>query len=255
MKEIILNEGTDVTELLGIQKYEPPIPAQLGGKVKGNFPSFIRKTDEERVQNLVKDYMKWVEYGILFYATEKLDGTSATYYLYDGEFGVCSRNWDMQRPTPIEKGATIICDDGIERLVQENTYWKVARELDIEAKMRAIGGNFMVQGEIIGEGIQSNKYKIKGQTLRVFSYFNIVTYEYGNLDELIGITNSMDLIMVPVIDEYFTLPKTIEGILAYAESKSRINTQIEREGVVVRSVDSVISFKAISNKFLIENKE
>ena len=90
MKEIILNEGTDVTELLGIQKYEPPIPAQLGGKVKGNFPSFIRKTDEERVQNLVKDYMKWVEYGILFYATEKLDGTSATYYLYDGEFGVCS---------------------------------------------------------------------------------------------------------------------------------------------------------------------
>ena len=89
-----LFEGMDVTEVLSITKYEPPIPASLAGKVKGLFPSFLHKTDEERVQNLAN------EFGILhlfqpnktYYVTEKLDGSSATFYFRNGEFGVCSRN-------------------------------------------------------------------------------------------------------------------------------------------------------------------
>jgi RNA ligase (TIGR02306 family) len=82
-------EGLDVTERLGIVKYEPPIPAELAGKVKGPFPSFLHKTDEERVQNIS------VEYSAMcyrsehkFYVTEKLDGSSATFYFRKGEFGV-----------------------------------------------------------------------------------------------------------------------------------------------------------------------
>ena len=58
---LVIEEGADVTELLGVEKYEPPIPAELSGKVKGYFPSFIHKTDEERVQNLVKEYAQWKE--------------------------------------------------------------------------------------------------------------------------------------------------------------------------------------------------
>ena len=87
---LVIEEGVDVSEILGIVKYEPPIPAQLAGKVKGYFPSFIRKTDEERVQNLTKEYEGWKAQK--FYVTEKLDGSSATFYLKDGVFGVCSRN-------------------------------------------------------------------------------------------------------------------------------------------------------------------
>jgi len=88
-----LPEGMDVTEMLSIVKYEAPIPAELSGKVKGGFPYFLHKTDEERVQNLVNEYE---EYKLTskhqFYMTEKLDGSSATFYMNEGEFGVCSRN-------------------------------------------------------------------------------------------------------------------------------------------------------------------
>ncbi len=91
-------EGLDVTEMLGIVKYEPPIPAELAGKVKGLFPSFIRKTDEERIQNLASEYELFKtqnKEGVKFYVTEKLDGSSATYYFKDGIFGVCSRNLEL----------------------------------------------------------------------------------------------------------------------------------------------------------------
>jgi RNA ligase (TIGR02306 family) len=77
--------GMDVTNLLGIVKYEPPIPAELAGKVKGLFPSFIRKTDEERIQNLSSEYDELKNH--TYYVTEKLDGSSATFYIKDGEFG------------------------------------------------------------------------------------------------------------------------------------------------------------------------
>ena len=80
--------GDDVTEVLGIVKYEPPIPAELAGKVKGLFPSFLRKTDEERVQNLALEYETYKNSNHQFYVTEKLDGSSATFYFKDGVFGV-----------------------------------------------------------------------------------------------------------------------------------------------------------------------
>ena len=144
---MVIEEGVDVTDLLGIVKYEPPIPAELSGKVKGNFPSFLRKTDEERVQNLTKEYEQYIQSDQKFYITEKLDGSSATFYFKDGVFGVCSRNLELLETA-------------------ENTFWKVARELDLENKMKKFGINMSLQGELIGEGIQGNPYKIKGQTVK-----------------------------------------------------------------------------------------
>ena len=82
--EISLEEGMDVTELLGIIKYEPPIPAELSGKVKGMFPSFISKTDEIRAQNIPNEYKTYIESNDNFYITEKLDGSSATFYINNG---------------------------------------------------------------------------------------------------------------------------------------------------------------------------
>ena len=90
--------GGDVTELLGIQKYEPPVPAQLSGQVRGNFPTAVPKTDQERVQNLKKEVQAWTETGTLWELTEKLDGSSCTMYLdLDNEFHVCSRNLSLQK--------------------------------------------------------------------------------------------------------------------------------------------------------------
>ena len=230
--------GMDVTMLLGICKYEPPIPAELAGKVKGLFPSFIQKTDEERVQNLSTEYENWkIQSKHKFYVTEKLDGTSATFYIKDGEFGVCSRNLELLE-------------------TEGNTFWKVARELDLENKMKSIGKNLSLQGELIGEGIQGNPYGIKGQTVRFFTGFDIDKYQRIPFTELTVMLMEMGLQSVPVLDQEFgfLLPDTIEEMLEYAEGKSVLNDKTEREGVVVRSIDGTISFKSISNKFLLSEK-
>ena len=231
-----LPEGMDVTEMLGIVKYEPPIPAELAGKVKGQFPSFLRKTDEERVQNLVKEYEEYrIQSKHQFYITEKLDGSSATFYLNNGEFGVCSRNLELLE-------------------TEGNTFWKVAREMDLENKLRQYGRNLSLQGELIGEGIQGNPYKIKGHTVKFFNVFDIDKQQRVAINEFLTIMDELNLDFVPYLEVPAMLPNTVEGMLKYAEGKSRLNDKTEREGVVVRSMDNTISFKAISNNFLLNEK-
>ena len=225
--------GDDVSDILGIIKYDPPIPAELAGVCKGNFPSFLKKTDEERVQNLSNEYQEYLASEINFYATEKLDGSSASFYLRDGEFGVCSRNLELKENA-------------------NNSFWKVARSLDIENKLKQLPYNACLQGELIGEGIQSNPYKINGQDVRFFNLFNIDTYELMPIDDLCVFCQDVDLLPVP--NYSFILPKTIDELLLIAEGKSVLGNA-EREGLVIRSADSKISFKVISNKFLLNNKE
>lgn len=231
-----LPEGMDVTDMLGITKYEPPIPAELAGKVKGQFPSFLRKTDEERVQNLEKEYQEY-RYGSKhqFYVTEKLDGSSATYYLKDGEFGVCSRNLELLE-------------------TEGNTFWKVAREMDLEGKMKSLNKNICFQGELIGEGIQGNPYKIKGQKVMFFNMFDIDLQERMSMPVFVDTMELLGFDYVPFLELPFLFPNTVEDMLKYAEGKSKLNPHTEREGVVVRSFDNSISFKAISNKFLLNEK-
>jgi len=226
-------EGLDVTGTLGIVKYEPPIPAQLSGLVKGNFPSFLKKTDEERVQNLTKEY---AIYSLdKFYVTEKLDGSSVTYYVKDGVFGVCSRNLDLLED-------------------ENNSMWKFAIESGLRDRLVGLEKNLAVQGEIIGEGIQGNPYQRIGQTVRIFNGFDIDKYDYLSLSELIELVKVLEVKTVPILDLGFTLPDTIDELLLTAEGKSMLNIKTEREGIVIRSHDRKISFKAISNKFLLNEK-
>jgi len=231
-------EGLDVTEMLGVVKYEPPVPAELSGKVKGLFPSFIRKTDEERIQNLSSEYEKYRaknKLGGKFYVTEKLDGSSATFYVKDEVFSVCSRNLELLE-------------------TEGNTFWKVGRELDLEGKLRTLGFNVCLQGELIGEGVQGNPYKLKGQTVRFFNGFNIDTQENIPFLEFVELTQKLGLKTVPILEFDFDLPNSIDNMLEYAESSSSLNTNFSREGVVVRSYDRTISFKSISNQFLLNEK-
>jgi RNA ligase (TIGR02306 family) len=252
---LVIEEGVDVTGLLGIVKYDPPIPAQLAGQVKGYFPSFLRKTDEERVQNLTKEYESWrLSSELKFYATEKLDGSSATFYIKDGEFGVCSRNLELSDPGEFVPGM-VMCADGIERPKQENTFWKVAREMKIYEKLKATGKNLCLQGELIGEGVQKNPYKIKGHTVKFYNAFDIDAQARLQLDEFMSLIESLGFETVPILGIEFSLPETIDELLQQAEGKSILNPTTEREGIVVRSIDTKISFKAISNRFLLKNEE
>lgn len=212
-----LNEGDDVTELLGIVKFEPPIPAQLAGTMKSYFPSFIPKTDEERIQNL----------------TEKLDGSSATFYYNNGVFGVCSRNIDLLE-TP------------------DNTFWKAAREMGIDEVLKGYG-NFALQGELIGEGIQGNPYKLKGHSVRFYNAYDIDAQEYLKYNDFKDVIDTNGYKTVPILEDTFTLPETVEELLLLADGKS-VLADVHREGFVVRSHSRKISFKVISNNFLLKEK-
>ena len=221
--------GTDLTERLRVDKYEPPIPADLTGKVIGPFPGFIPKTDEERVQNLLEEFATWQ--GLSFVVTEKLDGTSFTAYHRNGHFGICSRNWELSDEDP-------------------NSYWKVAAETQLQEKLGR--QNLAIQGEMIGEGIQKNMYKLRGQHLFVFHLFDIDQHRFYSYEETCDFCRKNDLQMVPLISADFQLPAKVEDLLRMADGPSILNEKAGREGLVLRSADRKISFKAISNAFLEE---
>lgn len=229
------NEGEDVTDILGIQKYEAPIPAQLTGQVRSNFPSFIPKTDQERIQNLGGELAGWGMLGFAWEVTEKLDGSSMTAYLYQGEFGVCSRNLDLKED-------------------ENNSFWKAARVHDMEARLREIGRNLALQGELIGEGIQKNRYGLKGQQFFLFDIYDIDAGRYLNAIERQELIQALHVNHCPVIDRITLSGITQENLLAMAEGKSVLNEKTEREGLVFKCLNTEASFKVISNKFLLSEK-
>lgn len=226
-----LQVGDDVAEALGIFKYDPPIPAELSGVMKGSFPNFIPKTDEERIQNLTDVYSNFKK--SVFSVTEKLDGSSATYYVNNGVFGVCSRNIEL-----VEN--------------ETNTFWKQARLMNLEEKLLATGKNISIQGELIGENVQSNPYKLKGQKIMFFNAFDIDEQLYFETSDFISLINQLGLETVPMLDNFFTLPESMDELLLYSEGKSTLNPNTEREGIVIRNNRRTISFKAISNKYLLK---
>lgn len=231
---IKVSVGDDVTEMLGIQKWERPIPVELSGLVKGNWPDGIPKTDQERVQNIVNMYQFYKNSGYTFELTEKLEGTSATYYLdLEGEFHVCSRNINL-------------------KYSETNLYWRMAEKYDIKKWMHDLNlFGIAIQGEIIGEGIQGNVYKIKGNEFHVFDIYNKKDGDYINPEKRCELCLSMNLQRVPVIDTQFKLKHDIDGVIKFAEGSSILH-KTEREGIVFKSnEDSSVSFKVISNKYLL----
>lgn len=239
-----LEEGEDLTETLNIKKWEKAVPAQLAGQVKGNFPTRIPKTDQERCQNLVKEIVAANEAGTKFEITEKLEGSSMTCYLIEGEFGVCSRNMDLKRD-------------------ENNSFWATAIAEDVEGKMRAVDEHwdFAIQGELVGPGVQGNIYKLSKLEYRVFDVYNIQTGEYLKPAARRELIERMGLKHVPVLSAQASLYDTLgitdmPQLLKFAEGKSVMGDIAgpEREGVVFKEVDGGFTFKAISNKYLLGEK-
>lgn len=237
--------GQDVSEDLNVVKYEAPIPAQLMGLVKGNFPGFLPKTDEERVQNLADVVER--QQGVAFYITEKLDGSSATFYRHtttaEGDhFGVCSRNLELKDS-------------------EGNTFWNLARKYDLANKLP---NGYCVQGEAVGEGIQQNPLKIKGHDLYIYNVYDIKNSKYLDHADFIEFCFKHSLQTVPILNHKWVLTGDVPSILAMAEGKSVICSTAEREGIVLRplvekqeviaGVMGRLSFKAISNIFLLGEK-
>lgn len=240
-----LIEDDDVTDILGILKYEGPMNAQLAGLAKGNFPSFIPKTDETRIQSLGKNLVKWNEQQLEVEISEKLDGSSMTVFFRNNaqdetgntisEFGVCSRNLQLKE-------------------TEGNSFWRAARKYNLEEKLTELNLNIAIQSELCGSGIQGNKYKLTDIDFYVFTVYNIDTGEYLTSYERIDLCKQLGLKHVPILGTMVLGDETVDSLLDKAEGKSVLNPKTEREGLVFKCIDyPSIHWKAISNRFLLKN--
>lgn len=268
-QDVSYSLGDDVTNVLGITKYDPELEQEekvtkngatkkrnpvikflcrykwfrklyLKPKQSGNFPDWIKKTDEERIQNCVNLFENMKANNTVLSVTEKVDGTSATYFLKrikkkKFEFGVCSRN----KCLPQE---------------DESYYWKVARKYKIEKVLKELifdNDWIVLQGEITGEGIQGNKYPDNGGER--FWAFNLITpNKTYTTEEMTPILAKYGITSVPIVTSFYDVPETIDDIIEFAKGKSQIYPR-EREGCVFRNISEGISFKAINPDFLLKN--
>ena len=267
------DEGYDITEKLGITKYDPEavkeqrLLDQLNTikksriekfllrnkwyrrfftkeKSKG-WPKFIKKTDEERIQKL-----PWIcetEKNTIFTATEKLDGCSVTFALLrikrwllkdKFKFIVCSRNIHLSKP-------------------DNSSYWTIAKQYNIEQILKKLilsnDEYIILQGEIIGEGIQKNKYEIKGYDFYAFNFIH--TYLKLNDFEMRYYLSQQNIKCVPLLSNNFILDSDIHKCIELAKGYSSLNYKTYREGIVVRNYNKDISFKIINPDFLIKYQD
>lgn len=212
---------------------------------KSGWPEWVAKTDEERVQNMpwiLADKSEWI-------ATEKIDGTSTTFTMKRGkrknqyDFYICSRNVVFDKPDK-------------QCFYDSNVYVEMAEKYNVESVLRQILENrpdldwVTLQGETYGAGIQKRDYSLKDHD---FVGFNFITSAGGrwNSVEAKKFMNGFGIPWVPIVDEHFVLPDTVDELLTIATDKSVIDGGM-REGLVFRSQDGAKSFKAVSNEFLMK---
>jgi len=229
-----LSGGLDVTAMLGIQQYVPPEPVSVGGDVLGNFPSFVPKTDEPRVQAYpdVLDELR----GLPAVATVKCDGSSGTAYYYAEHFGVCSRNLELKE-TPT------------------NAFWKVARKYDLPVRLP---DGYAVQFEACGEGIQKNRLALRGVDGFVFNVWCIAEGRYLDHAGTRAFAESLGMPVVPEERRWESFDATLDGLLEMAQGVYA-GTKNQREGIVVRplqehyspTLGGRLSFKVLNNAYLL----
>lgn len=229
--------GTDVTKTLGIIKYEPPIPKELAGQVKGGFNFGIPKTDEERIQNMSSLVSTEIA-GRVFRRTQKLDGTSMTVYQNGQSFGICGRNWEYVE-------------------TEDNALWYTARRYEIIDALIKTGRNLALQGELVGPGICKNKEKLVRLEFFLFRVWDIEAGRFLSDAEKLALVEEMkamgaEIKTVPDLG-LVTMPDdvSVDNLLAMARGPSMMPNTI-REGDVYHRVDGGFSFKVINDEWLLK---
>lgn len=262
-------EGDDATDALGVKKYEKggESPGVLPRKPKvwykkwwyilkynylvklfPNLNTFNRNrfpkelvpiTDEERIQNIphVLEHYKGKE----FIISEKLDGSSITIirgskWTGKPKYRVCSRRFELFNI--------------------QNEWHQVFFSTRFETHMERLAGWFktphiIVQGEFIGKP-QGNKYQLKENEIRLFNIY--VDGKRVRQDVFYVACQELGIPCCPFLYQD-SLDFDLPSILKFAEGKSVLNDSTEREGLVFRCAEDGLSFKVISNKYLLLNKE
>lgn len=269
------DEEQDVTEELGVQKYERPVPANMRGSMRGSLPSFIQKTDQQRIQNISQRTWENEILGHNFEVTLKLDGSSITVYKYNGDIGVCSRNinlkmfedapsegffakvWRKIRGLPAPVGAPI-----------HNKFIDAARDTGLLSFVERYKGNIAVQGELMGPGIQGNREGLSEPNIYVFDLFQPDSYTYMAVDERAALMMGAELpeaqhitdLAFDLYPEDYTdeekaasFAKWQKDLLAMADRPSMVHPVAE--GLVFKREDGQFSFKVINNNYLLNEKD
>ena len=266
-------EGDDVTEILKVIKYDNSIqeldqrPGLKSGKPRGSFPSFIPKTDQERIQNLTHLW-KTLPSDTAFEETLKLDGSSMTCYKIDQtptlwqrfksffgfttpnyHFGVCSRNLELSRSA---NNVITFDNQGKSSEYNQSDFWRTAISYDIESKL-PIG--YAVQGELIGPKIQANHEKVSKLEYHIFDVFDINTGLYLRPLDRREFCAKHGLPHVPVTGPMFQpFQYTLQELLEHVDTES-MNPNTISEGRVYKAIDgSNLSFKVINNKYLLKSE-
>lgn len=248
-------DGWDVTEVLGVKKWEKAMAANMRGNARRYFPNFIQKTDQERVQNMLRTLEKR-DPDEVYEVTLKMDGSSTSFYVYPNaetgeiETGVCSRNLELKTD---ESNA-------------ENLFVQMYRKLGIDQRLKDFhedkGRNIALQGELWGVGINGNWEGVQDVSFHVFDVFDCDRYKYVDAPTRYNVLERLNRYVgmerihhVPVIGhgtlkDFGVGSLRIEDFLAFANRPSMYNPIAE--GVVFKSLtDPNFSFKVINNKYLL----
>ena len=237
--------GDDVTELLGVRKWEIEERATTGGTVIGSLPYDIPHTDEVRVQeepDLIRAFS-----GLEYYISTKMDGSSHSIGIDEEGFHVTGHNYEYK-------------DDG------SSSFYELVKARGYQTKMeeyvREIGlKTLAIQGEFCAPGIQRNRLRLTKPEWYVFTI-----RENGNrvgLNRMLLICEALEMTPVPIEEIGIDLPSkypTVEALLDRADGDYPNGGK--KEGIVVRPIEPVfcplisanLSMKIVSNKYLLKNE-
>jgi len=262
----------DYSEALGVVKYDNAVAEAKGGPKAGNsagkFPSFIPKTDQERVQNLTSYFTTMKDE--VFEETLKLDGSSLTCFTMPRprtwfqkllnkigirteikqEFRVCSRNLEIKEPQKEDEPKTYD-NNGRPTTVKQSDYWTVVKKYNLHKKIPL---GFAVQGEMIGPKIQANHEKVHDLEFYAFDVYDIGESKYLLPHERREFCATYDIPHVPVVSQGIKpFNMSLEELLTHVEGES-MNAGTISEGRVYKHIYKDISFKVISNSYLLKSE-
>lgn len=229
--------GADVTELLSVRKWEMPEILGSAGTAIGDKPFGIQTTDETRIQSIPHILEMFI--GKPYYISTKMDGTSCSIAVRDGEVAVCGRNERYK-------------DDGTSGM------WKIVHDHGLDEKIKALGKNLVFQGEYCGPRIQKNRLGLKEYKVYIFNVIDLDTQRWYNLKDMLDVCVQVGMETVPIEEIGNRFSYTLEQLIERA--KGKYPSGQNKEGIVIRLQDPVynselgkpLSFKVLNNDFLLK---
>ncbi len=273
-----INEGTDVTELLKIEKWEPiekDVPGRIPGSSQGKrFPAFIRKTDQERIQNYGEMALRAIDEE--FEVTVKKDGSSVTIFRVDPS----SPHYKDAKALSATKlslwqkiKAFFVCkpDEAVYGIASRNVLLPLEGNTNFHKAAAPVLASLMygdnisiaIQGEVVAPDIQENYEKVSEVEFHMFDMFDIDKQTYAsplirrvyasnyNLNHATVVAEGTLRNILKLMDTEVTADSLVKSLLAYASGPGD-NKGVMREGVVFKAEHRDFSFKAVSNEYLLK---